>query len=96
MIERQELYGIKHYDYGEAYYGSDNGMRFRVSRDPLENVIFKSEDEKKAQNPKLVAEVWFEDKAYDKAQKEGITKKEFEYSDEGSSEMITWLNENRE
>ena len=91
MISEQDLYGIKHYDYGEAYYGSDNGMRFRVSRDPLENVVFKSEEEKKAQDPKLVAEVWFEDISYDYVSDGGKTQKTFEYSEEGYSEMVRWL-----
>ena len=96
MIREQDLYGIKHYDYGEAFYGSEGRMRFRVSRDPLENVVFKDEAYKKEQNPRLVAEVWFEDKAYDRASKDGITKKEFEYSPEGYSEMITWLRDQAE
>lgn len=93
MIEPEDLYGIKHYDYGEAYYGSDNGKRFRIAREPLENVIFKSIKEREEQNPKLVAQVWYGKMGFDKTPESEITKREFEYSDEGYSEMIRWLNE---
>ncbi len=93
MIDPADLYGIKHYDYGEAYYGSDNGKRFRVSRRPFENVFYKSEEEKKAQAPILVAQVWFGENAFDKTPPEDITEKEFDYTEEGYSDMIRWLND---
>ena len=93
MISEQDLYGIKHYLYGEAYYGSDRGMRFRLAREPLKNVISKSEEERLADEPKLKAEVWFGGFAYDKTPKDEITAREFEFSEEGYREAVLWLNE---
>ena len=45
-VTRQELWGLSHYYYGEAYFGSYKGMRYRVAREPLKNVSFASEEEK--------------------------------------------------
>ena len=39
-IDRKDLFSITHYEYGEAYYGSCDGMRFRVARHPLKNVHY--------------------------------------------------------
>ena len=85
MINEKDLYGIKHYRYGEAYYGSSGTMRFRVASDPL-----KIEDE---DEPKLVAEVWYTPLCYEKTPKEDMTLKEFSFDEEGFKEAVTWLNE---
>ncbi len=92
MITEKDLYGLRHYLYGEAFYGSSEGMRFRVARVPLENVVFKKQEEQDAQNPKLKAEVWFTPFAYEKTPEEEITGKEFAFTDEGYREMVSWLN----
>ncbi len=92
MIEEKDLYGIKHYIYGEAYYGSDRGMRFRLAREPLKNVVFASEEEKQADDPKLRAEVWFGKLSYEKTPGEEITRKNFEFSEDGYKDAIAWFN----
>lgn len=93
MIEEKDLYGIKHYLYGEAYYGSDRGMRFRLAREPLNNVIYLSEEDRLADDPRLRAEVWFGQLSYEKTPKEEITSKDFEFSGEGYKEAVLWLND---
>ena len=92
MIRPEDLYGIGHYDYGEEYFGSDKGMRFRVARQPLENVIGKKPEEWLSTDPRLSASVWFTPFSYEKTPKEEITVKEFSYDSEGYTEMIDWLN----
>ena len=93
MITEKDLYGIKHYIYGEAYYGSDRGKRFRLAREPLKNVVYASEEERQADDPRLRAEVWFGRLSYEKTPKEEITAKDFEFSSDGYSEAVRWLNE---
>ncbi len=96
MIKDNDLYGIKHYLYGEAYYGSDSGMRFRLAREPLKNVVYCSEEERKADDPKLRAEAWFGLLSYEKTKEEEIEKKDFEFSESGYKEAVAWLNRVRE
>ena len=92
MIQEKDLYGFKHYFYGEAYYGSDEGMRFRLAREPLKNVVFASEEERSADDPKLRAEVWFGKLSYENTPKEEIKQKDFEFDGEGYKEAVAWLN----
>lgn len=87
MIKPEELYGIKHYDYGEEYFGSDKGMRFRVARQPL-----MSKDDEEGRAPVLKATVWYTPFSYENTPESDKKDKEFEYSKEGYEEMIGWLN----
>lgn len=96
MITEQALYGINHYLYGEAYYGSDNGMRFRLAREPLKNVIYASEEERAADDPRLRAGVWFGKLSYEKTPEDEITVRDFSFDSEGYKEAVVWLNEMRE
>ncbi len=96
MIEEKDLYGIKHYLYGEAFYGSDRGMRFRLAREPLKSVIYCSEEERQADDPKLRAAVWFGQLSYEKTPEEEVVSKDFEFSESGFKEAVAWLNDERE
>lgn len=96
MILESDLYGIKHYLYGEAYYGSDKGMRFRLAREPLKSVIYKSAEERLEDNPVLRAEVWFGKLSYDNTPEDEITRKDFEFGAKGYKEAIAWFNQMRE
>ena len=93
MISEKDLYGIKHYLYGEAFYGSDKGKRFRLAREPLKKVVYCSEEERLADDPKLRAEVWFGVLGYEKTPEEEIQSRDFEFSEAGYREAVEWLNE---
>ena len=45
-IEKSTFFNLMHYEYGEAYFGSHKGMRFRLARDPLANVKFVPVDQR--------------------------------------------------
>ncbi len=92
MITEKDLYGIKHYEYGEAYYGSDGPMRFRLARDPLKNTIYLKEADKLSDNPKLLAEVWFSPLGYEKTPREDMISSEFDLDEDGYKEAVNWLN----
>ena len=91
IIDRQELWGLSHYLYGEAYFGSFKGMRYRVAREPLKSVVFAPPEEKTGGNIKV--SIWPEPLAYAKTPPEGIVDKLFPFSEEGLNEASVWLNE---
>ena len=45
-IENKASYGITWYEHGQAYFGSHRGMRFRLARNPMEDVALLSPDKK--------------------------------------------------
>lgn len=89
-IKAEELYGFGHYLYGEAYFGSCHGMRYRVARDPLENVVF--ENHEKQMDARFKAEVWFTPFCYEKTPDDEKTGKDFPFTEDGLKEAAGWLN----
>ena len=66
-IEKKEFFNLMHYEYGEAYFGSYKGMRYRLAREPLENVKFVPVDQRGPAT--LMATVWPEPYSYAKTDK---------------------------
>lgn len=94
MIGNSDMYGFNHYLYGEAYYGSFQGMRFRLGRDPLKNVFFspKSEWAKDGDNDaSFLATVWPEPWSYEKRDPENAEEQRFPFSEEGLDMAIDWI-----
>ena len=89
-IEKSVFFNLMHYEYGEAYFGSHKGMRFRLARDPLENVKFVPLD--KREPATLMATVWPEPYAYGVTGKELMTSEHFEVSEEGFEAAVEWIN----
>ena len=89
-IKPHELYSINFYEYGEAYYGSCSGTRYRVAIDPLKNVHFTPPD--KRDPAVLKATVWPEPYAYGAADPETMISREFPFSEKGLEETVIWLN----
>ena len=80
-IDPKELYSIGFYEYGEAYFGSCAGVRYRIAREPLKNVHYTPVDQR---DPAvLLATVWPEPFAYGTAD---------EFSAEGLAAAAAWLN----
>ena len=88
-IARESLWGLSHYTYGEAYFGSCKGMRYRLAREPL--VIPK--EEVGTVTPMLKASVWPEPFAYAHTEKEQITETLFPFSEDGMTEACRYFNE---
>ena len=91
-IERASLWGLSHYLYGEAYFGSFRGMRYRVAREPLENVTGRGADIAE-DGGELKASVWPEPYAYAKTDRGLIRDALFAFSEEGMEQLCAWLNE---
>lgn len=90
-IEKAEFFNLTHYEYGEAYFGSCEGMRYRLAREPLENVFFTPPE--KRSPAVLLASVWKEPYAYARTPEEEKTSATFEISEEGFDQAIRWIQE---
>ena len=90
-IDRRILYGFEHYLYGEAFLGSFKGMRYRLAREPLKNVIFVKPSDID-DDPVFLAEVWPEPFSYEKTEDSLKKRMEFSFDEEGLNEAVAWLN----
>lgn len=93
-IENKDSYGITYYEHGQPYFGSHRGMRFRIARNPMEDVFLTPADKKG--NAEFEAIVWPEPFSFEKTLDEKKTTKSFPFSLEGKEEMVAWLNEQYE
>ena len=76
ILER-ELFPLGHYEYGEAFFGSYRGMRYRIAREPLENVHFTPADKR---DPAVIrVTVWPEPYSYDATPDDEKVVKDFDY-----------------
>ncbi len=89
-IQEKDLFSLTHYEYGEAYYGSYQGMRFRVAREPLENVHFTPADKRGEATLRVV--IWPEPDGYAAVPEEKKTVRDFPVTEEGLREAVAYLN----
>ena len=89
-IDPHELYNIDFYEYGEAYYGSCDGTRYRVAMEPLKNVHYTPPE--KRDPAVLKATVWPEPVSDGAADPETMISREFPFSAEGLGDAVVWLN----
>ena len=45
-IERNDIHHFNYFLYGEAFYGSYKGLRYRLGTEPLDNIFFKKPEER--------------------------------------------------
>ncbi len=90
-VAPKDVFSLIHYEYGEAYFGSDRGMRFRIAREPLENVHFTPAEKRGAAT--LQVTVWPEPDSYRTAPEESKVRKDFPVTEEGLQQAVDYLNE---
>ncbi len=90
-IELTSFFPLSHYEYGEAYCGSYKGMRYRLAREPLENVKFTPLDKRGPAT--LMATVWPEPNSYAHTDDSLKTTENFEVSQEGLEKAVQWIND---
>ena len=90
-IKKSDFFNLMHYEYGEAYFGSHKGMRFRLARDPLSNVKFVPLDQREPAT--LMATVWPEPYSYSVTDKSLMVSEHFEVSEEGFEAAVEWINQ---
>ena len=76
-----------HYEYGEAFFGSYKGMRYRLAREPLENVKFTPPDKRGPAT--LLATVWPEPYSYSQ---EGLEKAVEWFNKQYEERIALWTN----
>ena len=89
-ITRDELFPFVHYEYGEAYYGSCKDLRYRIAREPLQNVHYTSPDKRGEASLRVV--IWPGPFGYAATAAERKTVRDFPFSEEGLQEASEWLN----
>lgn len=94
LIEQNTFFNLMHYEYGEAFFGSYKGMRYRLAREPLENVKFIPVDKRGPAT--LMATVWPEPYSYGMTDKKLMTSENFEVSQEGFEAAVKWINDQYE
>lgn len=91
-ILQHDLYPLTYYGYGQEYFGSYRGMRFRIARDPLVAVNLEPE-EKRAEGATLVVTIWPEPLSFADTPEEKKVTKVFGYSEEELNKIGPYLNE---
>ena len=89
MINKEDILTLSYYSYGQAFTGSEKGMRYRVILQKEE----KDEDGSVVREKGLAASVWPEPFSYDRTPREQIETKVFAFSEDGREELVSWLNE---
>lgn len=80
MIESSQILSFNHYKKGKAYTGSRKGMRYRIQKRDTDTGM------------KFFVHVWPEPFCYEKTEKEQMTEAEFEFSEEGYEQVLSYLN----
>lgn len=88
-IRREDLFPFVHYEYGEAYYGSWKDLRFRIAREPLENVHFTPPEKRGEASLRVV--LWPGPLGYAAAAEEDKKVQDFPFSEEGMQQAAAWL-----
>ncbi len=89
-IENKASYGISWYEHGIPYYGSHRGMRFRIARDPMEDVALKPPDKKGEALFQVI--IWPEPYSFDATPEEQKTVETFPFDEAGKKQLVEWLN----
>lgn len=91
MITEKDFFGFPYFEYGEAFYGSNGDYRYRLAREPLENIHFTPVDKR---GPATLRAVWWKGKfCYAKTPEEERVIKDFDFSEEGMKSAIRWLSD---
>lgn len=89
QINNTDVLNFQFYEYGEAFYGSFQGMCYRIARNPLENVHFTPID--KREPATFLVNAWRGPLNFETTE-EPKQEKEFPYSEEGKEQAVAWLN----
>ena len=89
MLTAHDLFGLTHYYYGEAFFGSLKGMRYRVAADPLKRM---RPDKPLPEGVTLTASVWPEPFSWASTEEAEKRTESFPFSQEGLDQLAAWLN----
>lgn len=84
---------IGHYEYATPLLGSRDGLRYRIERNPLEDVHLKKPEDKGNEKAVLRVTVWPEPYCFEKTPEEQKTVKEFPFVQESLEQASLWIEE---
>ena len=87
-VKREDIHHFNYFLYGEAFYGSSDGIRYRIGIEPLENVFFKKPEEREGHM--IRAYVWHEPDNFSTAADKEY--RDFEFSENGVNSAVEWIN----
>ncbi len=90
-IENKDSYGITWYEHAQPYFGSHRGMRFRIARNPMDDVSLKPAEEKG--DAVFEAIIWPEPFSFDNTPEEQKMMNTFPFDLAGKEQMVAWLNQ---
>lgn len=93
-IDAKDILGFAFFQYGKPFSGSCQGMKYRIARDPMENVFY-NHDPHKNDDAVFKVEIWRGPFNYDTTEEEKETAT-FPFTDEELKHVIEWLNEKYE
>lgn len=88
-LNRSDIHHFTYFLYGEAYYGSYKGMRYRIGAEPLDHLFYKPQDVRDAHQIRAYA--WKEPNNFNTAPDKEFA--DFPFSEEGVVAAVDWLNE---
>lgn len=88
MIKNEDILSLNFYTYGQAFTGSDNGLRYRIIMQKEE----KDENGSVIKEKGLIAAAWPEPFSYENTADELKQIKLFPFTEEGKKELVGWLN----
>lgn len=88
-VKRDDIFTLRYFDYGEAFTGSSDNLRYRIGREPLENIAFTPD---KREEGTLRAYVYPEPFCYEKTPEDQRACKDFPHTEEGLCQAIEWIN----
>lgn len=91
-IKPAQLFGLGHYEYGEAYFGSFRGTRYRLALEPLRNVHFVAIADRDP-GDRLLATVWPEPFSFQDTPEDQKSSESFPVTQEGYEAAVEWINE---
>ena len=91
MFQKGDFLHIGYYHYGQCFSGSLQGIRFRLERSHLEDVHFKSLEEKMQASLKVI--LWPEPFCFETTKEEFKLVREFAYTDQGLEEAMAYVNQ---
>jgi len=90
-ITSKSLRPFTYYEYGEAHFGSYRGMRYRVAREPLQQIHFTPPEKRSPATLRVT--VWPQPWSYAAVDPSLKTDKDFPFTQDGLLEAAAWLNQ---
>lgn len=91
MLKRSDVLSLNYYNYAQPFFGSSEGIRFRIAREPMIHYQWGDKELQKIE-PKLSVILWEEPFCYEATPEEKKVFGEFSFDEDGFMEAIDWIN----